>query len=80
MIAVFGGRGKVAAPPYIFLECLFGVVWGVFWVFGGVFWLLLGVVWYCMATGLLGGWFPGCFGVVFGVWRCFWGWGVWVEN
>ena len=46
MIAVFGGRGKVAAPPYIFLECLFGVVWGVFWVFGGVFWLLLGVVCY----------------------------------
>ncbi len=30
MIAVFGGRGKVAAPPYVFRECLFGVVWRVF--------------------------------------------------
>ncbi len=25
----------------------------------------------CIATELLGGWFPGVFGGVFGVWRCF---------
>jgi hypothetical protein len=46
MIRVFGGRGKVAAPPYVFRECLFGVVWRVVLLFGGFFWLFSMLFWY----------------------------------
>ena len=52
------GRGKVAAPPYVFLECLFGVVWGCFLVAFGCG-LVLNVYWF--ARGVVSGLFWGCF-------------------
>ena len=68
------------APTPLFLEWVFGVVLGVFWLFGGFFWVFLCRVCYCIATEQLlfclkrlWGWVPGVFRVCFGVWSCFGG-------